>query len=73
MASASSTQRRPVIVTGFGAERIADVASDETRRIAEGARRGTLRRETGERGRMRDMQDRDLDRGAGGAWHAGRR
>ena len=64
---------RPRIVTGFGAERIDDVASDEQRRLREGARRGTRRRETGERGRMRDFDDNDLDRAAGGAWHAGKR
>ena len=33
-------ERRPRIVTGFGAERVEDVAADEARRIADGARRG---------------------------------
>ena len=61
------------IVSGFGAERVVDVAADERRRIAEGARRGDERRETGARGRMTDGTGADLDRSAGGAWHAGRR
>ena len=61
------------IVCGFGAERVVDVAADERRRVAEGARRGDERRETGTRGRLTDRTGADLDRGAGGAWHAGRR
>lgn len=61
------------IVTGFGAERVEDVAADERRRIAENARRGDERRETGTRGRVTDCTGADLDRSAGGAWHAGRR
>ena len=43
------------------------------RRIAEGARRGDARRNEGTRGRMTVFSGGDLDRGAGGAWHAGRR
>ena len=61
------------IVSGFGAERVEDVAADQRRRIAEGAQRGDERRVTGARGRMTDHTGADLDRGAGGAWHAGRR
>lgn len=61
------------IVTGFGSERIEDVAADERRRVAEGAQRGDRRRETGTRGRMTTSGGEDLDRSAGGAWHAGRR
>jgi hypothetical protein len=34
--------------------------------------RGELRREEGTRGRMRDFDNQDLDRSAGGAWHLGR-
>ncbi len=66
-------ERRGVIVSGFGDERVDDVAADEARRIAEGARRGDERRREGDRGRMVDRSGNDLDRGAGGAWHAGRR
>ena len=61
------------IVSGFGSERIDDVAGDVQRRIEEGARRGTERRNAGERGRMTGFDGQDLDRSAGGAWHAGRR
>ena len=66
-------ERRGVIVSGFGRERVEDVAADEARRIADGARRGDERRREGLRGRMVDRNGNDLDRGAGGAWHAGRR
>ena len=64
---------RPRVVTGFGMERVDDVLEDERRRISEGAERGDRRREAGDRGRMRDLHGGDLDRSAGGAWHAGRR
>ena len=67
-----SSDRRARIVTGFGAERVEDVAADEARRIAASAKRGDLRREEGTRGRMRDFANQDLDRSAGGAWHLGR-
>ena len=67
----SGNQRR--IVKGFGSECVEDVARDEERRIAQGVRRGDRRREQGTRGRMVDFSGADLDRGAGGAWHAGRR
>ena len=65
--------RGPRVVSGFGDERVEDVAAAETQRISEGARRGAYRRDEGLRGRMRDMADRDLDRSAGGAWGAGKR
>ena len=69
-----ATRPRGRIVSGFGVGRVEDVAADEARRIAEGARRGDRRRESGEIGRMTHfMSGRDLDRGAGGAWHLGRR
>ena len=72
-AGASSGPTRGRIVTGFGSERIDDVRADEQRRLAEGARRGDQRREDGSRGRMTSFEGMDLDRGEGGAWHAGRR
>ena len=64
---------RSRIVSGFAEERVEDVAADETRRIAEGARRGDARRDEGTRGRMTSFSGEDLDCGAGGAWRAGRR
>ena len=71
--TSTAGRRYGVIVTGFGSERIDDVAADETRRIAEGARRGDQRRREGTRGRLTDRTGADLDRGEGGAWHVGRR
>ena len=74
VAARTEQQRfRSRIVSGFGDGRVDDVAADEARRIAEGARRGDARRNEGTRGRMTDFSGADLDRGAGGAWHAGRR
>ena len=64
---------RPRIVTGFGAERVEDVAAHEARRVDEGVRRAEHRRAEFERGRMRGLDDNDLDRSTGSAWHAGRR
>ena len=61
------------IVTGFGNDRVEDVAADERRRVADGAQRGSQRREDGTRGRMTTFGGVDLDRSAGGAWHAGRK
>ena len=61
------------IVTGFGNDRVEDVAADERRRVADGAQRGSQRREDGTRGRMATFGGVDLDRSAGGAWHAGRK
>ena len=69
----AASSRRPRIVTGFGAERVEDVAADEARRWQEGAQRGSRRRDAGERGRAVDFHGNELDRSAGGAWHAGRR
>jgi hypothetical protein len=63
---------RALIVHGFGSERVDDVAADEAQRIADGLARGRRRVEDGTRGRARDFQNNDLDRGAGGAWHLGR-
>ena len=63
---------RSRVVSGFGEERVEDVAGDEERRCREGILRAARRRESGERGRARDFQDRDLDRGCGGAWRLGR-
>ena len=53
--------------------RVDDVAADEERRIAEGARRGDQRRTLGTRGRMTDLSGADLDRAAGSAFSLGRR
>ena len=64
--------RRSNIVTGFDV-RVDDVAADEERRIAEGARRGDQRRTLGTRGRMTDLSGADLDRAAGSAFSLGRR
>ena len=61
------------IVTGFGRERVDDVAAQESRREAEGVRRGVARRDEGTRGRMTSLGGEDLDRGAGGPWQARRR
>ena len=72
-ASRLPVPNRPRIVTGFGNERVDDVVADEARRVEGGVHRAARRREEGERGRMRDWDNNDLDRGAGGAWHTGRR
>ena len=71
--SQGATAGAPRIVTGFGSERIDDVRAHEARREAEALERHTHRADEGDRGRMRDAEDRDLDRGAGGPWQAGRR
>ena len=60
------------IVSGFGAERVDNLAADERQRSAAGAQRGDRRSELGLRGRMTDLSGADLDRSAGGAWHTGR-
>jgi hypothetical protein len=65
--------RRPRIVTGFGAERIDDVAEDERRRVVEGARRGSRQVADGSRGSLMTFGGEELDRSAGGPWQAGRR
>ena len=61
------------IVTGFGSERIENVADDERRRVAEGVRRAAHRREEGTRGPVTGLDGQDMDRAAGGPWSAGRR
>eukprot|EP00929_Paragymnodinium_shiwhaense_P059779 TRINITY_DN29917_c0_g1_i2.p1 TRINITY_DN29917_c0_g1~~TRINITY_DN29917_c0_g1_i2.p1 ORF type:complete len:1325 (+),score=323.59 TRINITY_DN29917_c0_g1_i2:71-4045(+) len=72
-AAAAVSPQRPRIVSGFGSERVDDVAADEARRMREGASRGDWRRQEGLRGRMIDMSGQDLDRAAGGAFSVGRR
>ena len=73
MQAPSVGHKRPRIVTGFGRERVEDVAAHEARLSKEEDRRAKQRYEQGERGRMRDWKDNDLDRSTGGAWHAGKR
>ena len=63
----------PRIVMGFGDERIDDVRAYEANMEADALDRHEHRVNEGDRGRMRDADGRDLDRSAGGAWHAGRR
>ena len=72
-ASRLPVPNRPRIVIGFGNGRVDDVVADEARRVEGGVHRAARRREEGERGRMHDWDNNDLDRGAGGAWHTGRR
>ena len=73
MPKASSEHRRPRIVTGFGRERVEDVVAHAARLSKEEDQRARQRYEEGQRGRMRDWNDNDLDRSGGTAWHAGRR
>ena len=73
MPEASNECRRARIVSGFGRERVEDVAAHAARLSKEEDRRAKQRYEKGERGRMRDWNDNDLDRSGGGAWHAGKR
>ena len=61
------------IVTGFGAERIDDLRAHDAETEADALERHARRASEGDRGRVRDMQDRDLDRSAGGPFRAGRR
>ena len=56
--------RRGRIVTGFGPDRVEDIAAKERRLIAEGARRGDERRNEGTRGRVTNLRGEDIDRGA---------
>ena len=51
------------VVSGFGVNRVGDVFADEFRRIADGVRRGNVRREWGVRGRQTDLSGADLYRG----------
>ena len=73
MPKASSEHRRPRIVTGFGRERVEDVVAHTARLSKEEDQRARQRYEEGQRGRMRDWNDNDLDRSGGTAWHAGTR
>ena len=70
--AATMSTSAPRIVSGFGAERCEDVDAQRRRLDREESSRHAVRRDTGSAGRARDFQNRDLDRGAGGAWHAGR-
>ena len=63
----------PHIVSGFGRERIEDVASHGQRLEGEALARAASRRAEGSRGRMTGFDGGDLDRAAGGPWQAGRR
>ena len=58
---------------GFGNERIDDVRAYDANMEADALDRHEHRVNQCDRGRMRDADNRDLDRSAGGAWHAGRR
>ena len=63
----------PRIVMGFGDERIDDVRVHDANMEADALHRHEHRVNEGDRGRMRDADNRDLDRSAGGPWHAGKR
>ena len=73
MPAPSVGHKRPRIVTGFSRERVEDVVAHVARLSKEEDRRAKQRYAEGERGRMRDWDDNDLDRSGGGAWHAGKR
>ena len=60
-------------MSGFGRERVDDVVAHAARLSKEENHRAKRRYEEGERGRMRDWNDNDLDRSGGSAWHAGKR
>ena len=61
------------VVSGFGDERVDDVAAHEERMDAGAIVRAARRRAEGTRGRMTGFSGEDLDRAAGGPWQAGRR
>ena len=63
----------PRIVSGFGSERVENVASHEQQRENEAMARASRRSAEGSRGRMTGFGGEDLDRAAGGPWQAGRR
>ena len=63
----------PRIVSGFGSERVEDVASHEQQRESEAMARASRRSAEGFRGRMTGFSGENLDRAAGGPWQAGRR
>ena len=71
--SAQAPARGARVVSGFGAERIEDVRAHGERVEAEALVRAARRREEGTRARATGFDGEDIDRGAGGAWHAGRR
>ena len=56
------------VVTGFGSERVEDVRAQEEERDRDSYRRQRDRNEEFTRGRVRDFEGRDLDRGEGGAF-----
>ena len=60
------------VVSGFGDERCEDVDAQRRTRDREALSRAATRSDEGQRGRARDILDRDLDRSAGSAWRAGR-
>ena len=66
-ASAQVSQGRRGIVSGFGAERTTDALGDAERRDVEANLRARQRRDQGERGRVRDFDDSDIDRSSGSA------
>jgi len=66
-----TSTRSARIVSGFGTERCEDVDVRRRQLDQDALQRASVRQEEWQRGRARDMQDRDLDRSAGGAWHAG--
>ena len=70
--SAQLSQGRRGVVSGFGAERTTDALGDAERRDVEANLRARQRRDQGERGRVRDFDDNDIDRSSGGAWSLGR-
>ena len=63
----------PRIVSGFGSERVENVASHERQRESEAMARASRRSAEGCRGRMTGFSGEDLDRAAGGPWQTGRR
>ena len=62
----------PRIVTGFGVERVEDVATHERVSLRNAVNQARQRREEGSRGRVRDFHDNDLDRSRGGPWQLGK-
>ena len=56
------------VVTGFGSERVEDVRAQEEERDRESYQRQRDRNEEFVRGRVRDFEGRDLDRGEGSAF-----
>ena len=73
MAATGVIHKRPRIVSGFGRERVDDVAAHEAQVSKDEDHRARQRYEEGKRGRVRDFDDNDLDRSEGRAWHSGKR